>query len=225
MRNVNFALFVSFEMLNFMEIQQFERINVIMTKVFTMIKLAILASGNGSNAQRIIEYFASHRDVQVECVVYNVKNAFVAERANNLGVTAQYFGRKDFYESGAVCRYLKGRGVDWVILAGFLWLVPGDILSAFHHKVINIHPALLPKYGGKGMYGIHVHEAVIANAEKQSGITIHIVDEEYDKGKILCQATCDVAAVDTPESLADKVHELEYEYFPKVIENTVLECE
>lgn len=187
-----------------------------------MIKLAILASGNGTNAQRIGEYFHGSDKVSVDCIIYNRKDAYVAKRAQFLGIPAQYFGHTDFYKNGAVLNYLKERDIDWVILAGFLWLVPEEILAAFPDRVINIHPALLPKYGGKGMYGHHVHEAVIANKEKESGITIHIVDQHYDKGTILFQATCTLSAEDTPDTLADKIHLLEQKYFPVVIEKTVL---
>lgn len=187
-----------------------------------MIRLAILASGNGTNAQRISEYFSGSDKVSVDCIVYNRKDAFVAKRAQRLGVEARYFNRADFYENGAVLHFLQGRNIDWVILAGFLWLVPQDMLEAFPNRIINIHPALLPKYGGKGMYGHHVHEAVIAHNEKESGITIHIVDQHYDRGKILFQAKCALTAEDTPDTLADKIHLLEQEYFPVVVEKTVL---
>lgn len=187
-----------------------------------MIRIAIFASGNGSNAQRIIEYFAENTQVKVECVIYNVRDAFVAERAKMLGVEARYFGRKDFYENGSVRLFLKEHQIDWIVLAGFLWLVPGDLLEDFPQHIINIHPALLPNYGGKGMYGRHVHEAVVANCEKESGITIHLVDDHYDKGQVLFQAKCALAPDETPDSLAAKVHELEYEYFPQVIAKTLL---
>ena len=187
-----------------------------------MVKLAILASGNGTNAQRISEYFNGSDKVAVDCIIYNRKDAFVAKRAELLGVPARDFGRADFYENGAVLRFMQDRGIDWVILAGFLWLVPEDILKAYPNRIINIHPALLPKYGGKGMYGHHVHEAVIANREKESGITIHIVDQHYDKGTTLFQAKCRLTDADTPDTLADKIHLLEQEYFPVVIEKTVL---
>ena len=187
-----------------------------------MIKIAILASGNGTNAQQISEYFADHEQVKVDCIIYNRKDAYVAERAKKLGIPAVYYGRKDCFENGKVLSYLKNRGIDWVILAGFLWLVPEDILAAFPNHIINIHPALLPKYGGKGMYGHHVHEAVIANHEKESGITIHIVDSHYDKGITLFQATCPITDEDTPDTLAGKIHLLEKEYFPSIIEKTIL---
>ena len=185
------------------------------------IRLAILGSGNGTNAQQITEYFASRSDVEIACIIYNVRDAYIAQRARNLGVEARYFGRADFYESGAVLDYLRQKGVDWVILAGFLWLVPQPILDAFPQKVINIHPALLPKYGGKGMYGHHVHEAVVAAGEHESGITIHIVDNHYDRGTILFQARCAVTPDDTPDTLAAKIHLLEKEHFPRVIDETI----
>lgn len=185
------------------------------------IRLAILGSGNGTNAQQISEYFVSRSDVEVVCIIYNVHDAYIAQRARNLGIEAQYFGRKDFYETGAVLDYLRRKEADWVILAGFLWLVPQDILDAYPGHVINIHPALLPKYGGKGMYGHHVHEAVVANHEQESGITIHIVDEHYDRGTTLFQARCTVTPDDTPDSLAAKIHLLEKEHFPRVIDETI----
>lgn len=188
-----------------------------------MVNLAILASGNGTNAQRICEYFAGNDSINVDCIVYNVKGAHVAERAKKLGVPAFYFGREDFYNSGKVLDFLKQHGIDWVILAGFLWLVPKDIIDAFPRHIINIHPALLPKYGGKGMYGSHVHAAVVANHEKESGITIHIIDHQYDRGETLFQAKCQVTNEDTPDTLASKIHDLEQQYFPVVIEKTVLE--
>ena len=187
-----------------------------------MIKLAILASGNGTNAQRISEYFAHHDKVQVACIIYNRKDAYVAERARRLGVPSQYFGRADFYDNGRVLQYLRDQHIDWVILAGFLWLVPEDILNAFPGRVINIHPALLPKYGGKGMFGEHVHEAVIAHHETESGITIHLVDQHYDRGTTLFQAKCQLTDQDTPETLAAKIHQLEQQHFPLIIEQTVL---
>ena len=185
------------------------------------IKLAILGSGNGTNAQQISEYFANSSDVEVACIIYNKRDAYIAERARNLGIEARYFGRKDFYENGAVMRYLAEKQVDWVILAGFLWLVPPEMLAAYPNRIINIHPALLPAYGGKGMYGHHVHEAVVDNHEKESGITIHIVDQHYDRGTTLFQARCTVEPGDTADDLAAKIHLLEKEHFPKVIDETI----
>ena len=185
------------------------------------IRLAILGSGNGTNAQQISEYFADRTDVQVACIIYNKRDAYIAERAKNLGIEARYFGKADFYSNGAVLEYLQAKQVDWVILAGFLWLMPEDILAAYPNRVINIHPALLPKYGGKGMYGHHVHEAVVAAGERESGITIHIVDQHYDRGTTLFQARCTVTPDDTPDTLAAKIHLLEKEYFPRVIDETI----
>ena len=186
-----------------------------------MTKLAILGSGNGTNAQQITEYFAGRTDVVVCCIIYNVKDAYIAQRAKNLGIESHYFGRKDFYENGAVLDYLHEKGADLVILAGFLWLVPENMLAAYPNRIINIHPALLPSYGGKGMYGHHVHEAVVANHEHESGITIHLVDNHYDRGTTLFQARCEVTPEDTPDTLAAKIHLLEKEHFPRVIDETI----
>ncbi|MBR1799393.1 MAG: phosphoribosylglycinamide formyltransferase [Bacteroidales bacterium] len=187
----------------------------------TPIRLAILGSGNGTNAQQITEYFAGRNDVEVSCIIYNRKDAFIAQRAQKLGIESHYFGRADFYDGPTVLNYLKQKQIDWVILAGFLWLVPRDLLEAFPQHIINIHPALLPAYGGKGMYGHHVHEAVVKNHERESGITIHIVDQHYDRGTTLFQAKCEVSDNDTADTLAEKIHLLEKEYFPRVIDQTI----
>ena len=187
----------------------------------TPVRLAILGSGNGTNAQQISEYFAGRTDVEVACIIYNKKDAYIAHRAKNLGIESHYFGRTDFFQNGNVLKYLAEKKVDWVILAGFLWLVPEDMLAAYPNRIINIHPALLPKYGGKGMYGHHVHEAVVAAGEHESGITIHIVDQHYDRGTTLFQARCTVTPDDTPDTLAAKIHLLEKEHFPRVIDETI----
>ena len=184
-------------------------------------RLAILGSGNGTNAQQISEYFAGRTDVQVACIIYNKRDAYIAERAKKLGIEAHYFDHSDFYDNGAVLEYLQSKRIDWVILAGFLWLVPEAMLDAYPDRIINIHPALLPKYGGKGMYGHHVHEAVVAAGEHESGITIHIVDRHYDRGTTLFQARCTVTPDDTADTLAAKIHLLEKEYFPRVIDETI----
>ena len=186
------------------------------------IQLAIMASGNGTNAQQITEYFASRSDVEVRVIIYNRRDAFVAERAARLGIEALYFNRRDFMESDNVLQCLRSRDIDYVILAGFLLLVPQNLLDSFPGRIVNIHPALLPKYGGKGMYGHHVHEAVVANGERETGITIHLVDEHYDRGTILFQARCAVEPTDSPDDVAAKIHLLEKEYFPRVIESLVL---
>ena len=188
-----------------------------------MTKLAILGSGNGTNAQQITEYFAGRTDVVVCCIIYNVKDAYIAQRAKNLGIESHYFGRKDFYENGAVLDYLHEKGADWVILAGFLWLVPENMLAAYPNRIINIHPALLPKYGGKGMYGHHVHEAVKAAGETETGMTVHYVSNVCDGGEIIAQFSTPLSPDDTPDDIAAKEHVLEQEHFPKVIEQLLKE--
>ena len=187
-----------------------------------MKRIAILASGNGTNAQQISEYLAGSNDIEVSCIVYNRRDAYVAQRAANLGIEAQYFNKKDFLETDRVLDYLQQKHIDYLILAGFLLLVPQNLLDAFPNRIVNIHPALLPNYGGKGMYGHHVHEAVIANHEPVSGITIHIVDNHYDHGTTLFQAKCALTPQDTPDSLAAKIHILEKTWFPPVVEAFVL---
>lgn len=182
------------------------------------VNLAILASGNGTNAQQIAEYFMDRDDVVVRTIIYNKRDAYVATRAKNLGIESHYFNRHDFMESDAVLDFLRERKIDYVILAGFLLLVPNNLLHAFPNRIVNIHPALLPKYGGKGMYGHHVHEAVVANHERETGITIHVVDHRYDCGTTLFQARCEVSPTDTPDDVAAKIHLLEKEYFPRVID-------
>jgi phosphoribosylglycinamide formyltransferase-1 len=186
-----------------------------------MKRLAIFASGAGSNAENLIRHFENHADIRIGLVLSNCPTAPVLQRAGKLGVDTCVFGKTDFYHSDAVLRKLQEYHIDYIVLAGFLWLVPGNLLAAFPHRIINIHPALLPKYGGKGMYGMHVHRAVIANADKETGITIHRIDAEYDRGEILFQARCAVLPHDTPESIAARVHELEYRYFPGIVEQTI----
>jgi phosphoribosylglycinamide formyltransferase 1 len=186
-----------------------------------MIKLAIFASGSGTNAQRIASYFSNNKNVKIELILSNRKDAYVIERAKNLNLQYLIFNRHDFYDTGIILKELQEREIDFVVLAGFLWLVPTPIIQAFPNKIVNIHPALLPAYGGKGMFGEHVHQAVIANQEKVSGITIHYVNEKYDDGDIIFQAKCEIEPSDTPESLAQKIHQLEYEHFPKVIEKLI----
>jgi len=184
-------------------------------------KIAILASGSGTNAENLVRYFQHHPQVRTELILTNNPHAGVLERAGRLQIPAVVFNRKDFCESGHILDILSVQGIDFIILAGFLWLIPLNLLEHFHGRILNIHPALLPRYGGKGMYGRHVHEAVLRNREKESGITIHLVNEIYDAGKILFQATCPVLEEDTPETLAARVHELEYKYFPGVTEKYI----
>jgi phosphoribosylglycinamide formyltransferase-1 len=187
-----------------------------------MKKLAIFASGNGSNAQRITEYFQSHPEIKVALILSNKPDAFVLQRARDLGVPSATFNREAFYQGNRVLDELMQYGIEFIVLAGFLWLVPENILKAFAGRILNIHPALLPKYGGKGMYGGRVHQAVIDNGEKESGISIHRVNEKYDEGEVIFQARVGVDPDDTAESLAQKVHALEYEHFPLVIEREVI---
>ena len=182
------------------------------------INLAIFASGSGSNAENIVKYFEDHPSIGVKEILSNKADALVHERAKNLGIPSRSFTKEEFKTE----TFLAGlEEVDFIVLAGFLWLIPHYLIEAFPNKIINIHPSLLPKYGGKGMYGGHVHRAVIEAQEKESGITIHLVNEEYDKGEVLFQAKCQVEAGDTAEMLAEKIHQLEYEHFPKVIEEYV----
>lgn len=190
-----------------------------------MTNVAIFASGNGSNAQNIAEYFSGHPKVRISLILSNKKDAFVLERAKNLGIPAISFDREDIYHSDRVMRILGEYDIGFIVLAGFLWKVPDEMLKAYSGKIINIHPALLPKFGGKGMYGAKVHEAVVAAGEKRTGITIHFVNEHYDAGAIIFQESFPIAPADTPDSIAARVHELEYKYFPGIIEKMILGME
>jgi len=188
-----------------------------------MKKIAIFASGSGTNAQRIAEYFANHPTIKIELILSNKQNAYVLERAKKLNIPAIVFNREELKSKTGIVSFLKEKKIDLVVLAGFLWLIPPAFIAAFSKKIVNIHPALLPKYGGKNMYGMKVHEAVIAAGETESGITIHLVDELYDHGEIICQAKCKICENDTAEILANKIHELEYVHFPRVIERLLQE--
>jgi len=181
------------------------------------LNLAVFASGSGSNAENIVSYFKDHSGICVKLILTNNPHAGVIERLKKYDMNVEVFNKDDFYKNNIVLENLKRNKIDVIILAGFLWLVPENLIEFYNDRIINIHPALLPAYGGKGMYGHHVHEKVIENGEKYSGITIHLVNREYDKGKILFQATCKVNMADTPEKLAEKVHQLEYQFFPQVI--------
>ncbi len=183
-------------------------------------RIALFASGSGTNAQNIMEYFSDNEKLVVDSLWSNKTDAYALKRAKNNGVETFVFNREQFYKSNQVVGTLRNRKVDLIVLAGFLWLIPENLIQNF--SIINIHPALLPKYGGKGMYGMNVHKAVVDNHEKESGITIHFVNEKYDDGKLIFQATCSVEKNDTPEMVAKKVHELEYKHFPKVIEEVLL---
>lgn len=183
-----------------------------------MKKIVIFASGSGSNAENIVNYFKGSDAVEVTMILTNNSSAGVIERGKRLDIPVVVFSRNNFTQSETVIRLLKNNETDWIILAGFLWLVPESLIRAFPDRIINIHPALLPRYGGKGMWGHHVHEAVVRNGETESGISIHYVNEHYDEGKIIFQAKCEVSPSDTADSVAQKVHELEYRHFPEVIE-------
>lgn len=181
-------------------------------------RIAIFASGSGTNAEEILKYFQQHASIEVALLLSNNPKAYALERAKKYNVTSCVFTQFQFRETGDVLNWLKEKNVTHLVLAGFMWLVPDTLVKAFPGRTINIHPALLPKYGGKGMYGKHVHEAVKAAGEKETGITIHEVNEQYDEGKILFQASCTVDATDTPEQIAQKVHLLEHANYPRIIE-------
>ena len=185
-----------------------------------MKKIALFASGSGSNVENIIRYFSGNPSFDFPLIISNKKEAFVHERAKKLNLPSFTLSKNEI-ESGKALELLREYEIDWLVLAGFLLKVPNNLLKAFPDKIINIHPALLPKYGGKGMYGHYVHQAVVGNKEKESGITIHYVNENYDEGKIIFQAKCQILPTDTPDDVAEKVHALEYEYFPKIIEDAV----
>jgi phosphoribosylglycinamide formyltransferase 1 len=184
--------------------------------------IAIFASGSGTNAENIIRYFSTKKIANVSLVLSNKSQALVLKRAETLGIQSLFFDHDDFYNTGAVMAKLKSYEIDYIVLAGFLWLVPPEIIDEYRGRIINIHPALLPLYGGKGMYGDAVHKAVIANREKESGITIHHVNYAFDEGDIIFQAKCSIEPGDTPESLAAKIHNLEYMHFPRVIEEELI---
>ena len=185
------------------------------------IKVALFASGSGTNAQKIFEYFKDHKEIEIAMLLSNNPGAYALTRAQSVGIPTRVFTKAEFKDSDIIVQELKAAGIQWVVLAGFLWLIPSHLIQAFPTSMLNIHPALLPKFGGKGMYGMKVHEAVKETGESRTGITIHKVNEEYDKGEIVFQGFCDVLPEDTPESIAQKVHELEYLHFPKVIEDQI----
>lgn len=182
-----------------------------------MKKIAVFASGAGSNAQKIIDHFRSSEDVVVSLIACNKPGAGVLKIAAKENIPSWIIEKEKFFHGNAYMDELKDAGTDLIVLAGFLWKVPVALIRAFPHKIVNIHPALLPKYGGKGMYGQYVHQAVIDNKEKESGITIHYVDEHYDHGDIIFQATCPVRENDTADSLAQRIHQLEHEHYPRVV--------
>ena len=181
------------------------------------IQLAIMASGNGSNAEAIIKHFVNHADIEVRTIYTNNSNAFVLERAKRNNVRAIVFTKEEFKNPSFSHKVLL-HNYDLIILAGFMWLIPEALTSRYRNRIVNIHPALLPKYGGKGMYGTHVHKAVIENKENESGITIHFVNEKYDDGDTIFQASCKVLDTDSPASLAERIHKLEHKHYPVEIE-------
>nr|WP_214460558.1 phosphoribosylglycinamide formyltransferase [Flavihumibacter fluvii] len=185
-------------------------------------RVAIFASGTGTNAQKIMEFFDGHPKIKVALVVSNKNEAGVLDKAAARQVETLVIDKESFFRGDSYIPFLKEKKIDFIVLAGFLWKIPPALITAFPSGIINIHPALLPKYGGKGMYGHFVHEAVIAAGEKESGITIHFVDEQYDHGGTIFQATCPVTPQDTPDSLAQKIHHLEHENYPRIIEQTIL---
>lgn len=187
-----------------------------------MRNIAILASGSGTNAENLIHYFSNRNSAQVSLVLSNKRQAMVLKRAEAHNIRTVFFEHKEFYVTGKVLRYLTLYKIDFIVLAGFLWLVPENILEQYPGRIINIHPALLPAYGGKGMYGDIIHKTVIGNHDPESGITIHYVNKQYDKGDIIFQARCKVDPDETIDSLAAKVHALEYLHYPKVIEDLVV---
>ncbi len=188
-----------------------------------MKNIAIFASGNGTNAQRMMEYFSENEHINVSLVLSNNKDAYVLERAKNFNINSIVIKRSEFYETNKLIDILNDHNIDLIVLAGFLLLIPIALINKYENKIINIHPALLPNYGGKGMYGTKVHQAVLDAKEKESGISIHYVNQFYDEGKIIFQAKCNVYPTDTPEILAKRIHELEHLHFAPVVEKLLLD--
>lgn len=187
------------------------------------VNIAIFASGSGTNAENLALYFKDHKDIKVKLIVCNKQGAGVIQRAERLQIPVKMIDRAQWQQAENLVKELQKMEIDFIVLAGFLWLIPVGLIRAFPNKIINIHPALLPKYGGKGMYGSNVHEAVKQNRETETGITIHFVNEEYDRGETIFQQTVPVNPdVDTPETIASRVHELEYQFFPRVVEEVIL---
>lgn len=219
-KDVNECIFLYF--FTFYSLKVTNYLFYLLNNFMLMTRIVILASGSGTNAENIIKYFKNSKTISVDLVLSNKKDAKVLERAERLGVASQSFNRTDFTENGKILKILKEKA-DYVVLAGFLWKIPSEIIEAFPNEIINIHPALLPKFGGKGMYGMHVHEAVVTSKEVESGITIHYVNENYDEGAIIFQKNFEVLPTDTADDVASKVHVLEYAHFPEVIENVILQ--
>ena len=183
-----------------------------------MTRIALFASGSGTNVENIANYFNGRTTAKPACVLCNNPNAFVLERAKRLGLESMTFTRTEFNDGKKIMEYLAKHDIDMIVLAGFLWLVPQYLIDAYPSRIVNIHPALLPKFGGKGMYGMHVHEAVKQSGETETGITIHLIDGNYDKGCTVFQAKVAIDPSDSPDDIANKVHALEYKHYPEVIE-------
>ena len=186
-----------------------------------MINIAIFASGSGTNAEKLFAKFQNHPQARVALLLTNNPKANVLARAERYGVPAEIFSRNTLYTTDQVLVTLQDHAIDFIVLAGFMLKVPSPIIRAFPDRIVNIHPALLPAYGGKGMYGAHVHEAVVAAGEQQTGISIHYVNEHYDEGRMILQVSCPVEAHDTAEDVAEKVHRLEHQYYPEVVEEII----
>lgn len=186
-------------------------------------RIAIFASGSGSNAQKILEYFKDNSIAEVSIILSNNPDAYVLQRADNFETPTHVFDRDEFYKTDDVVALLKDLQIDLIVLAGFLWLIPSNLLNAFPNRIINIHPALLPSFGGKGMYGDRVHQAVLAAKEEESGITIHYVNEKFDEGEIIHQSKYKIDPNDTVELIRFKGQQLEHQYYPKTIENIIKE--
>lgn len=203
-----------------MPVAEHHEISMVATQ--RIVRMAVFASGAGSNARQIISHFHNHPLIRVAAIVCNKPNAGVIQVAESAGIPVIMIERARFFHGDGYIRELQEKKIDFIILAGFLWKIPTSVLEAFPNRIINIHPALLPDYGGKGMYGHFVHEAVIADRRSQSGITIHYVDEVYDHGRIIFQASCDILESDTPEILAEKVQQLEHHWYPVWIEKMIV---
>lgn len=186
-----------------------------------MKKIAIFASGTGSNAAKMMDYFKDHKNIQIALIVSNKKTAPVLETAASKDIPTHLITRSDFYETENILKIFNEYSVDFVVLAGFLWLIPEYLVKAFPNKIVNVHPALLPKFGGKGMYGMHVHRAVKEAGEKESGPTIHFVNEHYDEGNIIFQAKTQIDKHDTAEIIQKKVLQLEHEHYSRIVEQVV----
>ncbi|MGB3183180.1 MAG: phosphoribosylglycinamide formyltransferase [Cyclobacteriaceae bacterium] len=186
-----------------------------------MHRIAVFASGSGSNAQKIFEHFASQEGIAVSLLLSNKAGAPVMQKAETFGIPAVAFSREDLYENGRVEELLGKNEIDFIVLAGFLWLVPGSLVKAYPDRIVNIHPALLPRYGGKGMYGMNVHRAVKEAGEAESGMTVHLVNEKYDEGNILYQARTPLQPDDTPEDIDARVLALEHRHYPEVIQSYI----